>query len=220
MKSIHHLNIETLSGLSNFISSLFNDDGKPVIMTSGLNDVDNLEDDFRRILELNKNKPGRDGRQALPVLVMSLSSLKDTPLQNVPRDRKFIAFQDIKSPDPKEVNYRLVECEYSARVYFTTAYQAMDLLETLVLFEDTNFIHEYTIDWLPGHIFKVNLHIVDFPQVKKESRLDEKGQIFSLRFNVHARGLLVSPLRDAKIVLKVEPKILDWTNQTSLATFA
>lgn len=221
MKSIHYLNQAALDGISQYVNfRAVDDNGKPVIRAYALNDVDDFSDDMRRLLEVNKNRTTgtpASNDQRLPALIMSMRSLTDDPLQNVPYNAKFKYYHITSGGGRSFGKYRLVELMFSCRAYFTTTFQAMDFLESITLYEDTNFVSNYRIPGINDDasmeplIANINLRAAN--QIQKLSALDDKGQVFVVKFDAQVRGLLLDLPAPAPTILRAELDVFNWSTE-------
>lgn len=216
-RSIHYLTQGVAVGIGAYLDGVFQQEmGVPMLQGVALNsEYGNTEDDFRRILEVNKSTGAGDAtagvvtnKQVLPFLVMAMTAGDATTLPlSMPRDNRYPYLSDDQT---QSGTYRLVDLVMRGRVYVTTAFQSLDLWDCMKLHESKTFMTNYAIPWLPTAASpSAQIRFVS-SGVAKYSGLDGVGQLFGLELEAQVKGNLYSNPAAALIVEQVNLKFYDW----------
>ncbi len=115
----------------------------------------------------------------------------------------------------KEINYRLVELEYSWRVYTATFEETEFLLNQLLIYNPPKVMFTYAVPWLEPQelqgVLTLKLPGVESRVVGEDLR-QTQGQVYCLTLKPTVRALLVDMPVSAPIVEKIPFTIYDTLN--------
>jgi hypothetical protein len=173
---------------------------------AGLSSVDDLDTD----MHILKKRSPDPMVEKLPGMVTSRTQIAPMLAQRVDED-KFIAQVDGKD---LKVDYRLVTCKYSSRIYVQDIYEAERLVDQIILLHSPAFTFTYempgvTTDGVPlfatARLDPLTLRNTYVTQAQRE----KAGEFFQIRVETDVRALLVSLPRRAALIKEIFFTIYD-----------